>query len=146
MSLTNQKAGFPLWHWLSVSFVACAWLADPGTPGFTLRLAWFYGPLLVVVLLMRILRGSSELALGAHAGAFLFFLVFADWVFSAEHPEGLAWVSYLFCFPGAWVGAIVAVMLERRLLDKSRRAFATGMALILGGIVVNALILAAYIS
>ncbi|MBD8088979.1 hypothetical protein IFT48_03220 [Pseudomonas fluorescens] len=146
MSLTNQKAGFPLWHWLSVSFVACAWLADPGTPGFTLRLAWFYGPLLSVVLLTRILRGSKELTLGAHAGAFLFFLVFAGWVFSAEHPEGLAWVSYLFCFPGAWVGATVAVVLEHLLGKKLRRFFATGGALVLGGIALNALILAAYIS
>lgn len=37
----------------------------------------------------------------------IYFICFAVWVFSRSHPESMAWLLYIFSFPGAAIGASI---------------------------------------
>lgn len=100
------------WATLCASAIFSIWLADSGTEGFSIRLAWFMTPLLLIVLFALAERSSQALITGSLLGCFIFLCVFSWWESAIPHAEGLVWVSYLMCFPGAFLGVTVARVIE----------------------------------
>jgi len=70
--------------------------------------AYFWGPQAIIFLLIIVLRFRIGILTGCAFILAIFLLVFHSWVFSHDRPEALVWIFYLFSFPGAGVGAILA--------------------------------------
>jgi predicted membrane protein len=64
--------------------------------------------------------------------------LFGAWVFSARHPDSMAWMGYLLAFPGALIGATVARSIERQKRPASTAILAgLGILCVAIGIAIN---------
>lgn len=96
---------------LAAAFIYVEMVREPQWPG---QLLW-YGGQGVVALLLAFACGATRPTLaGIAIGSFVYWVGFYQWVFSATHPEALAWLLYLFAAPGGWLMAMLLARLERR--------------------------------
>ena len=77
--------------------------------------------------------------LGGMAAALAgYFVAFGAWVFSSTDMDSMAWVGYLFSFPGAVIGAIFSKLVAPHdALPRPIHAFLLGFGFVAGGILVN---------
>lgn len=121
--------------------VVAAFVAPWEPRWFLSNFGIFWGPHLGLLLVLWLLRSSWGLMGGAAVVTALYLALFAIWVFSASHPESMAWIGYLFSFPGALLGAIAARYLEERTLALTlARSFAIGFFVVGIGIAANQLL------
>ena len=69
--------------------------------------AFFYWvPQLIVLLLLIPLRASAAVVAGVSFALAAYLAAFGAWVFTRQHPDSMAWLGYVFSFPGAALGAL----------------------------------------
>lgn len=85
----------------------------PGPQWLGLML-WYGGPATVALLLAFACGATRPTLVGITIGSAAYWGVFYLWVHSADHPDALDWLLYLFAAPGGWPVAMLFARLERR--------------------------------
>jgi len=94
---------------VAAGVVAAAAFA-PKSSFFLGNFSLYWLPHVAVFVLLSIYKPPRPAAYAGVASALAAYLVlFHSWVFSRQHPESLAWLGYLFSFPGAVIGAFMAL-------------------------------------
>src|SRR5512138_1276056 len=98
----------------------------------------FWVPQAAVLALLLPLRPRPAIVAGAALVMALHLAAFAGWMHTLGPGQALAWLFYLFSFPGALAGAALAALVSRRRPRLSAaRAGAAAAALTAIGIAVN---------
>lgn len=117
-----------------------AYLAPRDWAIFLPNFVIFWTPHVLLLGMLWAMRSSWTLIAGSATAAAIYLALFGTWVFSARHPEGLAWLGYFFSFPGALLGAITAHYLERhKLVSSVSKPFVVGLVCVAIGITLNQL-------
>jgi hypothetical protein len=120
-------------------------LALLGPPGFILvNASFFWVPQLFILVLLWPFKPRPAVIAGASAVLAIYLWVYDAWIHSINDREGLAWLGYLFSFPGASIGAIGALFLAPRFQHLIYSAVAVSFAAacaVATGIFVNQVII-----
>jgi hypothetical protein len=136
----------PAERWLALAGVLAGLLAatalsprDAGLRTFVANLVYSWGPQALVVGVLLAFRPRPAVIAGASLAMALHLVAFASWARTLPPREALAWLYYLFSFPGALVGACAAAVLSRlrRPRAPAPRAGLVAAGLTLVGIVLN---------
>lgn len=109
-----------------------------GPRKFLWNFSFYWGPQGVVLAVLAVFRPRPAVVAGAAVAMALHFAAFDAWMGTLPAGEALAWLYYLFSFPGALAGAAsAALVVRRRPAWSAPRAGALVGALTLAGIAVN---------
>lgn len=124
-----------------VGIAVAAWLS-PKDAYFLGNFAFYWLPQ-AAVLATLLLRAARPAVLSGVAIALALYLgLYGAWVFSRPQPESLAWIGYLFSFPGGVIGAFASAALMTRMhLMRAAMAAAAGTLLTSAGLAANQWIL-----
>ncbi|WP_411883962.1 hypothetical protein [Polaromonas sp. YR568] len=82
---------------------------SPKDSSFLPNVLFYWGPHICVLVIFGLYRPPQPAAFAGVAIALAVYLaVFGAWVFSRSNPESMTWLGYIFSFPGALVGALLA--------------------------------------
>ncbi len=99
--------------WAAFAFpVAVAVLLSPWDDDFLGNALYLGLPSLAIVAIVRPFSRSGAVAFGCAVALALHLSLFTAWVRS-QPPDGLIWLGYFFCLPGAALGALIAALLAR---------------------------------
>lgn len=106
-------------RWLAVAILAGGFVvavavspSRRGLGAFLSELGGYWGPQAAAIAVLLVFRPRGAVVSGAALAMTLHFLAFDAWVHA--QGEALAWLYYLFSFPGALAGAGTAALLWRR--------------------------------
>lgn len=114
--------------------IAIAVVLSPKDPSFFKNVLFYWGPHACVLVSFGLCH-PPRLALAGVASALAAYLAaFGAWLFSRQHPESMAWVGYVFSFPGALIGAFLtkAWIARRQVTRPSLIAFITASGVLFG--------------
>ena len=118
--------------------VAAALSPRYGLRAFLWNFSFYWGPQVLVLAVLVAFRPRPAVVAGAALALALHFTAFHAWMHTLPAGQALAWLYYLFSFPGALVGAASAALVARRRPRWSvPRAGALAGALTLVGIALN---------
>ena len=137
LSLHKLPRWVKIFTLLSGALVA-AGLAPHHLKWFAPNFLYYWAPHVAVLLVLCVLRASYPLIAAAAIALSTYLALFGAWVFSASHPDSMAWVGYLLNFPGALAGAVVGRILEwRKSLVSTALPFGVGCTFVAMGLALN---------
>ncbi len=98
---------------VTAGVLVAAWLA-PKDSYFLGNLLTYWGPHAAIFVLLSLKPPRPALYAGTALAMAAYLAAFGAWLFSRGRPESMAWLGYLFSFPGAVVGVVVAYRLTDR--------------------------------
>lgn len=99
---------------------------------------FFWLPQLAVLTLLWPFRPRHAVVAGVAFALTTYLGLFYAWIFSHSHPDSMAWLSYLFSFPGAAIGSTLsALWLRGRLTYGAIATSCTAASLVAAGILIN---------
>jgi hypothetical protein len=108
------------------------------SPAFLANFLWYWAPQATVIALLWPLKPRPAALAGVAIMLALYLSAFGWWLLSRERPDSLAWLGYLFSFPGAAASAVAAVIwLRGHRVSSALLVASVAAGTVLVGIVVN---------
>jgi len=118
--------------------VAVATYLSPKDKYFFGNFTFYWLPQAIVLAILLLARYKLPVLCGAALVFSAYLACFHLWVFSRPHPESMAWLGYLFSFPGAAIGALVSATIAKRFeIKNSVMLGGTALLLTFIGLVLN---------
>ncbi len=94
--------------------VAVAIYLSPKDSYFFENFIFYWLPQAIVIAILFIARYKVPIICGAALILSTYLVCFYLWIFSKPHPESMAWLGYVFSFPGAVIGALSSAPIAKR--------------------------------
>ena len=104
---------------------------------FVGNFAWYWLPVVVVVLIGVALGVVPSISAGGGIALALFLAAFHSWVASLGRGADMAWLGYLFAMPGAATGLLVAGWLAKRESSGALASLFIALAATAAGLALN---------
>jgi hypothetical protein len=94
--------------------VAVATYLSPKDNYFIGNFSFYWLPQAIVIGILFFARYKLPVICGVALIFSAYLACFHLWVFSQPHPESMAWLGYIFSFPGAAIGALASASIAKR--------------------------------
>jgi len=109
--------------------VAVATYLSPKDSYFFGNFTFYWLPQAIVLAILFIARYKLPIICGTALILSAYLACFHLWLFSKPHPESMAWLGYIFSFPGAAIGALIAAPIAKHF--EIKRSFLLGATALL---------------
>lgn len=90
--------------------LAISYLLAPKDAYFLSNIVFYWGSQICVLICVWPFKPRAMIIAGISTALAIYLGTFGVWLFTRNHPESIAWLGYVFSLPGAWVGALIAIV------------------------------------